>query len=266
VWRRPSHALLQPHIPVTARRRPGARTDPLVTQVFAHATDAEAARHTRRAPTEPPIRLLIVDTQRVVLLGLATLFGAARNCQVVGEVTTAQQAVEETRARQPEVVLMDADLPGNAGIIASQLILTDSPMTRVIMLATTTDPEMVVTAIHAGVRGYLLKRTDPPRLVEAVEIVAGGGYFFEDAVTQPVLEWLRAGQPAADPVEHLSQQERRILRLIADGKTNRDIAATLSLSEYTVKTYVSAALRKLGLTSRAEAAAFIIRSEASSSK
>jgi two-component system response regulator DevR len=266
VWRRPSHALFLPHIPVTARRRPGARTDPLVAQVFARATDAETARHTRRAPTEPPIRLLIVDAQRVVLLGLATLFGAARNCQVVGEVTTAQQAVDETRARQPEVVLMDADLPGNAGIIASQLIRADSPKTRVIMLATVADPEMVVTAIHAGVSGYLLKRTEPARLVEAVEIVAGGGYFFEDAVTQPVLEWLRAGQPAADPLEHLSQQERRILRLIADGKTNRDIAATLSLSEYTVKTYVSAALRKLGLTSRAEAAAFIIRSEASNSK
>ncbi len=246
---------------VSRRRRPGAGVDPLVTQAFARASASASAKRVRRAPTEPPIRLLLVDTQRVVLLGLATLFGSARNCQVVAEVTTAQQAVDEARARQPEVVIMDADLPDSGGIIASQLIRTDSPKTRVVMLAATTDPEMVVAAIHTGVSGYLLKRTDPARLVEAVETVASGGYFFDDSVTLPVREWLRAGQPSADPVEHLSQQERRILRLIADGKTNRDIALTLSLSEYTVKTYVSAALRKLGMTSRAEAAAFIIRSE-----
>src|SRR5260370_34911194 len=109
----------------------------------------------------------------------------------------------------------------------------------------------------------MLKLSDPPRLVDAVEVVAGGGVYFEDAIIAAVLEWYRAGQPTGDPLERLSQQERNILRLIAAGGTNRDIAGSLGLRESTVKTYVSTALRKLGLTSRAEAAAFVTRKESS---
>ena len=118
--------------------------------------------------------------------------------------------------------------------------------------------------MHSGAKGYVLKRSDPAQLVAAVEGVAAGDYVFDEEIVAPVLEWFRAGRPTYDPLGRLSQQELRILRRIAEGKTNRDIAAVLGLSEYTVKTYVSAALRKLGLQSRAEAAAFITRREAGS--
>jgi DNA-binding NarL/FixJ family response regulator len=252
---------MSPHTLVSPRRATGAINDPIVANVLARAAETRNRERPRRAPTEPPIRLLSVDSQRVVLLGLAAVFGAARNVQVIAEATTAEEAVEQAAHLQPEVIVMDGELPGAAGVIATQRIKAESPTTRVIMLGTAFDPRICIAAIHAGVSGYLFKRTDPAHLVEAVEIVADGGYVFDDAITSGLTDWFRAGRPPHDPLERLSQQERRIVRLIAEGRTNRDIAETLGLSEYTVKTYVSAALRKLGMTSRAEAAAYIIRHE-----
>jgi DNA-binding NarL/FixJ family response regulator len=251
---------------VTPRRPPSGISDPLVAQVLALAAESRNAERIRRAPTESPIRLLIVDTERVVLLGLTTLFAVARNCQVIAEATTADQAIELSRRHTPEIVILDADLPRGSAMIATQRIVADNPGTRVITLASTADPQTIIAAIHTGIGGYVLKRTEPSRLVDAVEIVASGGLYFDDAVIAAVREWFRAGRPASDGLARLSHQERRILRLIAEGKTNRDIAGVLKLSEYTVKTYVSSALKKLGLASRAEAAAFIIRREPDSAK
>ena len=244
------------------RRRPlTGVSDPLVAEVLEAAASSNAGGRVRRAPTEPPIRLIIVDQQRVVLLGLRAVFGAARNCEVVAEATTAEQAVRESRELHPDVVVMDADLPGASGVVACQVIRSENLAEQVVMFGSAPDATIVIAAIRAGARGYLLKRTEPGRLVNAVETVASGGVFFDDPLTSAVQEWFQAGQPGSDPVARLTQQERRILRLIASGKTNRAIALELDLSEYTVKTYVSAALRKLNLTSRAEAAAFIIRHE-----
>jgi DNA-binding NarL/FixJ family response regulator len=251
---------------VTPRRPQSGISDPLVAQVLALVSQSRSAERVRRAPTESPIRLLIVDAERVVLLGLTTLFAVARNCQVIAEATTADQAVELSRTLKPEIVILDADLPRGSSLIAAQRINSEAPGTRVIILASTADPQMVIAAIHTGVCGYVLKRTEPSRLVDAVEIVAGGGLYFDDPSTVAVREWFRAGRPVSDVLSRLSHQERRILRLIAVGKTNRDIAGVLSLSEYTVKTYVSSALKKLGLASRAEAAAFIIRREPDAAK
>ena len=247
--------------PVRRRRPLTGIADPLVAEVLEAAAASNASGRVRRAPTEPPIRLIIVDQQRVVLLGLRAVFGAARNCEVVAEATTAEQAVRESRGQRPDVVVMDADLPGASGVVACQVIRSEIPAAQVIMFGSAPDATIVIAAIRAGARGYLLKRTEPGRLVNAVETVASGGVFFDDALTSAVQEWFQAGQPGSDPIARLTQQERRILRLIASGKTNRAIAVELDLSEYTVKTYVSAALRKLNLTSRAEAAAFIIRHE-----
>lgn len=258
--------LLPAEAPQLRRRRPlTGVSDPLVAEVLEAAAASSGSVRVRRAPTEPPIRLVIVDQQRVVLLGLRAVFGAARNCEVVAEATTAEHAVRESRVQHPDVVVMDADLPGASGVVACQVIRSESPATQVIMFGTAPDATIVIAAIRAGARGYLLKRTEPARLVNAVETVASGGVFFEEALTSAVQEWFQAGQPGSDPVARLTQQERRILRLIASGKTNRAIALELDLSEYTVKTYVSAALRKLNLTSRAEAAAFIIRHESTAS-
>jgi DNA-binding NarL/FixJ family response regulator len=127
------------------------------------------------------------------------------------------------------------------------------------MLTSYANEDAVVASIMAGAAGYLLKYTDPEQLVRAVEIVARGDSLLDPAVTQTVLSWMQhlGAQPQEDPLASLSEQERRILSLIAEGKTNRQIATALYLSEHTVKTYVSSLLKKLHLTRRAEAAAFI---------
>jgi len=246
---------------LSPRRAPAGISDPLVADVLARAADTPARHHVRRAPTQPPVRILIVDAERVALLGLAALFGAARNCEVVAQATNAEQAVAQAQDHQPDVVVMDGDLPGGSGIVAAQRIRAQNPVVGVIIFGSVGEPNIVIAAIHAGVQGYLLKRIDPARLVEAVELVAGGSYVFDEALISAIEDWFRAGRPTGGPPP-LSQQERRILRLVAEGKTNRDIADALHLSEYTVKTYVSAALRKLGLASRAQAAAYIVNDEA----
>jgi len=243
-----------------SRRRPTTITDPQIADVLARAAEAATTHRVRRAPTQPPVRILIVDMERVALLGLQALFGAARNCEVVAQATTAEEAVAEAASYKPDVVVMDADLPGGSGIVAAQRIRGDNPSVRVVMFGSVAEPNIVIAAIRAGVHGYLLKRIEPARLVEAVELVAGGGYVFDDPLITAMQDWFRAGRPSSGPPK-LSQQERRILLLVAEGKTNRDIAEALQLSEYTVKTYVSAALRKLGLASRAQAAAYIVQEE-----
>jgi DNA-binding NarL/FixJ family response regulator len=233
--------------------------DPLVERILSLAAEAVSAERIRRAPTEPPIRLLIVDAERILRLGLASLLRTARSCQVVGESSSAEQAVELARTLRPDVVIMDADLPGGSGIDACQRIRLALAGVQVLMLASGAQPQTVVAAMHAGASGYVLKRTEPARIIDAVEIVAAGGVYFEPAVATAVLDWMRQGQPAGGAMARLSEQERKILQLIAAGKTNRDIATALELSQHTVKTYVSSALKKLGLASRAEAAAFIVR-------
>jgi two-component system response regulator DevR len=242
------------------RRRPKPDVaDPIVAMTLEQSASSLAAGRPRRAPTDPPIRVEIVDVQRIFRLGLVSLFTSARHCEVVAEASTAEDAVEQSRVHSPDVVLLDADLPGGSAIAACRQIRSANERVRVMLLASVTDPRLLVSAIHAGASGYLMKRTEPDRVVEAVEIVAADGVYFSPEIVTLVLDWFRAGQPGSDPFERVSQQERRILRLIAEGKTNRDIAAALGLSEYTVKTYVSAALRKLGLSSRAQAAAFMVR-------
>lgn len=217
--------------------------------------------------TEPCIRLLLVDDHTVVRMGLATLFGTVAHVLLVGQAGTAAQAVAEVRRCQPDVVIMDVRLPDGSGIEACREIRSERPQTRVVMLTSYPDEDAVVASIMAGAAGYLLKQSEPEQLIEAVENVARGGSLLDPAVTHTVLQWMqRLGSPdAGDPLSGLSEQERNVLRLLAEGKTNRDIAATLYLSEHTVKTYVSNILQKLHLSRRAEAAAFIARRRRSES-
>jgi DNA-binding NarL/FixJ family response regulator len=208
-----------------------------------------------------PVKLLLVDDHRVVRLGLRALFETAPQFVVVGEAGTVAEALVAARQGQPDVVVLDVRLPDGSGVEACREIRSERPRTRVLMLTSYADEDAVVASIMAGAAGYLLKQSDPDRLIEAVEIVARGGSLLDPAITQTVLQWIqRLGTRAIeDPLLALSDQERRILPLLAEGKTNREIAAELYLSEHTVKTYVSNILQKLHLSRRAEAAAFIAR-------
>ncbi|TME30889.1 MAG: response regulator transcription factor [Chloroflexi bacterium] len=219
-------------------------------------------RLSRPTGTEEPIRLLIVDDHPVVRLGLVTLFGSARNVAVVGETGSVQEAVSLAAATQPEVILMDVRLPDGTGIDACRLIRSEHPEIKVVMLTGFADEEAVIRAVLAGANGFLLKSCSTERLVDAVETAAMGGALLDPEVTDGVLEWMRGGgQLNNDPLTRLSEQERKILPLIALGKTNRQIGEMLYLSEHTVKSYVSSLLKKLELARRSEAAAYVARHE-----
>lgn len=204
------------------------------------------------------IRLMLVDDHKVVRLGLASLFDTVEDVEIVGEAGAVAQAVELARAQRPDVVIMDVRLTDGSGIDACRDIRSARPETKVIMLTSHADEDAVVASIMAGAAGYLLKQSEPERLIEAVRTAAAGNSLLDPAVTRIVMERMqRLGGAEHDPLAVLSEQERKVLPLIAEGKTNREIAAELILSEHTVKTYVSNILQKLNLSRRAEAAAFI---------
>jgi two-component system response regulator DevR len=210
---------------------------------------------------DTPIRLLIVDDHQIVRLGLHTVFASAPGFRVVADVGTVAEAIRAARLYAPDVVLMDIRLPDGSGIEACREIRSERPATRVLMLTSFGDEEAVVAAVMAGASGYLLKRIDAQHLVEAVTTIASGGSLLDPSVTPVVLQRMQRleQESRADPLAGLNEQERKILPLIAEGKTNREIAAQLCLSEGTVKIYISKILKKLGLSRRSEAAAFITR-------
>jgi two-component system response regulator DevR len=215
---------------------------------------------------ETRVRIMLVDDHKLVVIGLRTLLGTVQGFSVVGEASSVAEAVAEARRCRPDVVIMDLRLPDGSGVEACRDIRSELPGTRVLMLTSYEDSDAVVGAITAGAAGYLLKQTDPERLIEAVDIVASGGSLLDSSVTESVLEWMRAqasrGSAAQDdPLALLSEQERRILPLVAQGKTNREIASELQLSESTVKTYISYVLQKLHMARRAEIAAFASRQQ-----
>jgi two-component system, NarL family, response regulator DevR len=205
------------------------------------------------------VSIVVVDDHWLVRLGLTNLFGNMRRFKLLGEASTAAEAVAAVRTHRPDVVIMDVRLPDASGVEACRQIRSDNPTTRVIMLTSFSDEEAVIAAILAGASGYVLKQSDPERLIAAVETAAAGGSLLDPAVSDTILHWMRGAATASQPVDRLSEQERKILPLIAQGKTNRQIAAELYLSEHTVKTYVSSLLKKLQLARRAEAAAYIAR-------
>jgi len=211
--------------------------------------------------TDGLIRLQVVDDHWLVRLGLTSLFANLRHFAVVAEAETAASAIATAREHQPDVVIMDVRLPDGSGVDACRQIRSDNPTTRVVILTSFADEEAVVAAILAGASGYLLKQSEPERLITAVETAAAGGSLLDPAVTDTVLRWMRGTANGGEPSGRLSDQERKILPLIAEGKTNREIGAELYLSEHTVKTYVSSLLKKLQLARRAEAAAYIARQQ-----
>lgn len=205
------------------------------------------------------IRVMLVDDHEVVRQGLKSLLERRDTLRVVAEAGSVAEAIEEAARAQPDVVVMDVRLPDGTGIEACREIRAQRPETHVLMLTSYADDEAVYAAIIAGAAGYLLKQTRGRELVSAIETVARGESLLDPSVTSTVLTRMRelAAGGHKDKLSELSEQERRILGLIAEGKTNREIAGTVYLSEKTVKNYVSTILSKLGMERRAQAAAFL---------
>ena len=212
-------------------------------------------------PTEgaAPTTLLVVDDHEVVRQGLVALLDRRAGFQVVAEAGTAAEAVEQARRFRPDLVVMDVRLPDGSGIEACRDIRSELPETRVVMLTSYPDEDAVLAAIVAGASGYLLKQVRARDLVAALETVAAGGSLLDPAVTGKVLDRMRRIATDDDELAALTQQERKILALVAEGKTNKEIAADVFLSDKTVKNYVSSILAKLNLERRAQAAAYVAR-------
>src|SRR6476619_1306979 len=207
------------------------------------------------------LRLLVVDDHEVVRQGLVALLDRRPGFQVVAEAGTVEEAIAQARLHQPDIVVMDVRLPDGSGVEACREIRAELPETRVIMLTSFPDDEAVLSAIVAGASGYLLKQIRARDLVSALEAVGRGESLLDPAVTEKVLERVRriATSPDNDELAQLTQQEQKILLLVAEGKTNKEIAAEVFLSDKTVKNYVSSILAKLNLERRAQAAAYVAR-------
>jgi two-component system response regulator DevR len=205
-------------------------------------------------------KILIVDDHEVVRLGLKSMLENYPGFEVVGEAGNAKDAIQQVILHKPDIVLMDIRLPGTSGIEATEEITSKHPNVKVIMLTSYAEDEMLFSAIKAGASGYVLKQVNMEDLVKSIEAVARGEASLDPAVTQRIFQEVRKAvkDEEASAFSNLSQQEKMVLKLVAEGKTNRVIAQKLYLGEGTVRNYVSSILSKLGVSNRAEAAAFAV--------
>ena len=212
-------------------------------------------------PRTTPLTVLVVDDHEVVREGIVSSLDRRESFHVVAQAGTVAEAIAAAKRYQPDLVVMDVRLPDGSGVEACREIRSDHPDTRVVMLTSYPDEEAVLSAIVAGASGYLLKETRLRDLVKALETVGAGGSLLDPAVTGKVLDRVRrmANDDDDDELARLTSQERRILLLVAEGKTNRESAAEVFLSDKTVKNYVSSILSKLDLQRRTQAAAYMAR-------
>jgi two-component system response regulator DevR len=208
-----------------------------------------------------PLRVMLVDDHEVVRSGVRALLQETDDIIVTAEAGTVREAVDEANRARPDVVVMDVRLADGSGIEATREIRTRHPSTSVVMLTSFADDEALFASIMAGASGYVLKQVRGGELVRAIRTVGGGESLLDPAVTNAVLDRLRKGKRLLEDekLARLSPQEERILGLVADGKTNKEIGDELDLAEKTVKNYVSSILSKLEVARRAEAAAYLAR-------
>ena len=203
------------------------------------------------------IRVFLLDDHEMVRMGLRKLLESAGDIEVIGEAGTAATAVARIPALRPDVALLDARLPEGNGIEVCRQIRSAEPSVQAIILTSYDDDEALFAAIMAGAAGYILKQVTSQDLLSAVRHVAAGGSLLDPSVTARVMERLREGTSnEPEELKRLTAQERRILELVAEGLTNRQIGERLFLAEKTVKNYMSNVLAKLGLVSRTQAAVF----------
>ena len=207
------------------------------------------------------LRILLVDDHEVVRLGLKSLIERHAGFEVVAEAASQHEAIQKAVDFEPDIVLMDIRLAGGSGIEACEEIMTERPSTKVIMLTSYAEDEMLFSAIRAGAVGYVLKQVGGNDVIRAIESAARGEATLDPTLTQRVFDEMRRSikQDEATAFSELTSQEMHVLALIAEGKTNREIAQALYLSEGTVRNYVSGILSKLQVANRAEAAAYAIK-------
>ena len=206
-------------------------------------------------------RILLVDDHEVVRLGMKVLLDKHQGFTVVAEADSEDEAVEQAIRHEPDIVLMDIRLAGGSGIEACHQIKQVLPDTKVIMLTSFADDELLFAAIRAGATSYVLKQVGGGDLIRAMEATARGESMLDPSLTQRVFVEVRRSIQKEEAVAFadLTGQEKQVLALIAAGKTNREIATQLYLSEGTVRNYVSSILSKLNVSNRAEAAAYAIK-------
>ncbi len=204
-----------------------------------------------------PIRVLIVEDHAVVRVGLRTILSQNPSIELVGEAGTGAEARAEATRLEPKVVLMDLRLPDGTGVEVCRDILEALPSTRVLFLTSYRDDDSMLAAVLAGASGYLLKEVGPERLIQAVEMVAEGHSILDQNAMARIQSWVQ-GQGTPPPSTKgwdLSAQQFRVVQLVAEGKTNKEIANVLGLSEKTVRNYLSTIFEKLQITRRSQAAA-----------
>ncbi|WP_306369299.1 response regulator transcription factor [Nocardiopsis sp. CC223A] len=205
------------------------------------------------------IRVFLVDDHEIVRRGVGSLLDDEDGIEVVGEAGTAAQALARVPALAPDVVVLDVRLPDGDGVTVCREIRSLLPDTRILMLTSYSDDEALYGAVMAGASGYILKQIHGTDLVGAVRTVAQGRSLLDPESTTRMLERLREEAGRKDPLGELTEQERRVLELIGEGLTNREIGARMYLAEKTVKNYVSRVLAKLGMARRTQAAAYSVR-------
>ena len=208
------------------------------------------------------IRVFLLDDHELVRRGLTDLLDTESDLEVVGEASSVAEAMVRIPATKPDVAVLDVRLPDGSGVEVCRDIRSDMPDVKCLMLTSFSDDEALFDAIMAGASGYVLKEIRGHHLVDAIRQVASGRSLLDPSLVQKVLERLRRGNEDDERLASLSDQERRILELIGEGLTNRQIGEHMHLAEKTVKNYVSSLLAKLGMERRTQAAAFVARMEA----
>lgn len=208
------------------------------------------------------LRVLVVDDHEVVRLGLVTLLRRHPGFEVVGEASSAREAYALVEKHLPHVVVMDVRMPDINGIEACREIMSTHAGVKVIMLTSYADDAAATAAVMAGAAGYMLKQVAGPDLIRAIETVGKGGSLLDPMLASRVLSEMRAMAAQKDVGHELTEQERNVLQLIGEGRTNKEIAGTLFLSEKTVRNYVSNVLQKMNFVNRSQIAAYAARRQA----
>ena len=216
-----------------------------------------------RTPKANVLRVLLVDDHEVIRVGLRTVLSQNHGLAVVGEAATMADAIEQAQKLCPDLVLMDVRLPDGSGVDACREILANRSDTKVIFLTSYSNDDSLLAAVLAGAQGYVLKEINTVALIDAIKRVGNGQSILDSAVTDRALAWIRGFKNGNQVIgtERLSPQEERVVMLVAEGRTNKEIAVALKLSDKTVKNYLANVFQKLRITRRTQAAAFYHRKE-----